>query len=223
MKGRTAMSTDLTEYPRPLEPTQAVHYNPYEQTSPYDDIPIPPPPPPKHGRKGLLMVVISIVCLVVLFGGVIFALMQFRSQESSVNATPASRATSTSVATPIPTPTPTATAITRVYDAMAIMQDLQQAGLQASNIQYGIPACSNKIAGLQSEACFRNVALCNLQCDEDMVWLQVFDTPQDAQLDYQQWVQSGGPVPSVILSGHCVVAGNGMNGTYAKIVAYDCQ
>jgi hypothetical protein len=150
------------------------------------------------------MVVISIVCLVVLFGGVIFALMHFRSQESSVNATPASRATPTSVATPIPTPTPTATAITRVYDAMAIMQDLQQ-------------------AGLQSEACFRNVALCNLQCDEDMVCLQVFDTPQDAQLDYQQWVQSGGPVPSVILSGHCVVAGNGMNGTYAKIVAYDCQ
>jgi hypothetical protein len=40
MKGRTAMSTDPTEYPRPLEPTQAVHYNPYEQTSPYDNIPI---------------------------------------------------------------------------------------------------------------------------------------------------------------------------------------
>jgi len=117
----------------------------------------------------------------------------------------------------------TPTAITKVYDAMAIMQDLQQAGLQASNIQYGIPACSNKIAGLQSEACFRNTTLCNLQCGEDMVWIEVFDTPQNAQLDYQQWVQSSGPVPQVILSGHCVVAGNGMNGTYAKIIAYDCQ
>ena len=117
----------------------------------------------------------------------------------------------------------TPTAITKVYDARAIVSDLQQAGLQAANIQYGVPACSNKIVGLQSEACFNNASLCNLQCDEDSVWVKVFDTTQNAQLDYQQWVQSDGPVPSTIFTGHCVVVGNFMNGTYAKIIAHDCQ
>lgn len=215
------MSTDPTEYPRQIEPTQAVPYNPYELPRPYSDIPPPPPPPSTRRRKRLLIALVSSACLIVLLVGVAFAILHFSSQSGSVKATPGS--TPTAIATtPILTPTPTATAITRVYDAMAIMQDLQQAGLQAYGLQYS-SACGNTINDLQSRACWRNPVVCNLQCDEDEAWPDVYDNQADAESIYQQLVQSSGPLPQVFLEGHCILAGNLMNGTYIKIVAYDCQ
>ena len=210
----------------------------YTRSNPYliHESNIPPPPPPEYymrQRTGKAWKV-AIPVVLLLFGLVLGVLVYPTINElyhHSVAASPtpfvpfANPASQTH--TPIPTPTPqgqiTPTATTNVYDAAAIMQDLMQAGLQTSNLQYGTPACGTKLKGLQSEACWRDPTMCNLQCDEDSIWLGVFDTPQDAQLNYQQWVQSSGPVPQVILSGHCVVAGNGMYGTYAKIIAYDCQ
>src|SRR6266700_6966417 len=189
----------------PTQPGKPYHY------SNINDIPLPPPPPPAEyymqQRTGKLWK-FSIPILMLLFLGIIAILaypvvMSIVKPSKDVTPTPYvpfSLGATTNQSTP--------TAITKVYDARAIVSDLQQAGLQAANIQYGVPACSNKIVGLQSEACFNNASLCNLQCDEDSVWVKVFDTTQNAQLDYQQWVQSDGPVPSTIFTGHCVVVGN---------------
>ncbi len=207
------------------EPTSRVNYE-HTTPNPYlHDTHLPPPPPAEYymqQKTGKAWKIFIPVVLLV-FGLILGILFYPVISSSYHNATTAKPTTFVPFALP-PTKTAiTPTTITKVYDAAAIMGDLQQAGMQAANIQYGVPACGSKIAGVQSEACFRNASLCNLQCDEDSVWIAVFDNPQDAQLDYQQWMQSDGPVPSIDLSGHCVVAGNFINGTYAKIIAYDCR
>jgi hypothetical protein len=98
------MSTDPTEYPAPLEPTQNAYSNPYEPTSPYDVPPIPiPPPPPKRRRKGLLVALISTVCLALILGGVLIAVFAQHGQK------PATGAMLTPTATIAPTHVPTAT------------------------------------------------------------------------------------------------------------------
>lgn len=97
---------DVTEYHRPIEPTQAVLYNPYEVTSPYNlhDIPVPPPPP-KRGHVGLAVALMSVFCLVVLLASILIAIMRFSAQQSlKAPATLTSIATSER-ATVQPTPT----------------------------------------------------------------------------------------------------------------------
>jgi hypothetical protein len=64
------MPTDPTEYPPPLEPTQAAYSNPYEPTSLYPGSvpPIPPPPPASTRRKWwhIAVPIVMVVALVVL-------------------------------------------------------------------------------------------------------------------------------------------------------------
>jgi len=95
-----------TQYHGPSEPTQAACHNPYEPT-PYYDIPPVPPPPPKQGHKGLIVALVSVICLIVLFGGGFFTVMYLNTQQHVTQVTP----TPTPVpptATPLPTlPPPT--------------------------------------------------------------------------------------------------------------------
>jgi hypothetical protein len=77
-EGEDFMSTDPTKYPKLLEPTQAVYYNPYAPKNPYD-VDIAPPPPPKQGHKGLVVALTAIVCLIVLLGGILFAAMRLNA------------------------------------------------------------------------------------------------------------------------------------------------
>ena len=97
---------DPTEYQRPIEPMQAAYRNPYETPNPYyGDVPPPPPPPPSRQRHiGLIVVLVSILCLFVIFGGVLFGVMHVGGQQKVIQviSTPTSRV--------LPTPTPTFTA-----------------------------------------------------------------------------------------------------------------
>src|SRR5260221_1990110 len=82
---RTPRST-LFPYPTlfrsPSEPTQAAYHNPYEPT-PYYDIPPIPPPPPKQGHKGLIVALVSVICLIVLLGGGFFTVMYLNTDRKS--------------------------------------------------------------------------------------------------------------------------------------------
>jgi hypothetical protein len=129
------MSTDPTEHSGPLEPMQGVYYNPYELTSPYHgDILPPPPPPPKQSHKGLIVALISVSCLVVLLGGVLFAAMRLSTQPGAAQVTPAPTLALTAAATPTipptatptipPTATPTTQAQPGPIDAVAIYNDI---------------------------------------------------------------------------------------------------
>lgn len=98
------MSHEPTDYfgkKKSIEPTEAAkpYYlsNPYDNMGPYYHIPLtPPPPPPKENHKGLLFVIIGLLCLVtMLFGVLLFVIF---SQHYSVALTAAP--------TTIPTPTP---------------------------------------------------------------------------------------------------------------------
>src|SRR6266567_8714341 len=142
------------------EPTSKVNY---EHTTPNPYLPesssIPPPPPPEwymHQRTGKAWK-IFIPFVLLLFGltlGILFYPTVSALYNHSISASPTPFVPFANPAsqkqTPIPTLTPqsqiTPTATANTHDANAIMQDLLQAGLQATNIQYGVPACSNKIA-----------------------------------------------------------------------------
>jgi hypothetical protein len=102
----------------------------------------------KQKTGKLWKMLIPVVLL--LFGSILGILIYPVISSSYHNATTAKPTTFVPFSLP---PTKAAIAPTvkpSSYDAMAIMSDLQQAGLQASNIQYGIPACGSKIAGIQS-------------------------------------------------------------------------
>jgi len=66
------MSTDPTNYHRPIEPTQAAHYNPYEMTSPYREILLPPPHSPiqKTRWHWIISLVVAVIA-VSSFAGII--------------------------------------------------------------------------------------------------------------------------------------------------------
>jgi len=114
------MSTDPTRYPRPLEPTQGVYYNPYELTSPYGgNIPPPPPPPPKQGHKGLLVALIILSCLVVVLGGALITLSYQHSQKPATAALPTLAPTPTATPTNPSKPTPTPTMMPLFSDSFA--------------------------------------------------------------------------------------------------------
>ncbi len=65
------MSTDPTNYHKPLEPTQAAHYNPYEQASPYREIPPPPPSPVQKSRWHWIVSLVVAVIAVSSVAGII--------------------------------------------------------------------------------------------------------------------------------------------------------
>jgi len=97
------MSNDPTAYHK-LEPTQAAYSNPYEY---YGDVPPipPPPPPPKQKRPWLMVALIGLVCLVLVLGGLLVAVLAHQNQKSSTGATPTLTTTSTLVVTVPPTAT----------------------------------------------------------------------------------------------------------------------
>jgi hypothetical protein len=101
--GERYLYTDPTEYPRQIEPTQAAYRNPYEATSLYyGEIPPAPPPPPKQRHMGLVVALVIALCLIVVLGGVLFAVMHVSFQQKVKGATKV-----TSVPAIIPTPATT--------------------------------------------------------------------------------------------------------------------
>jgi hypothetical protein len=144
------MPTDPTEYPPPLEPTQEAYSNPYEPTSPYPGgVPPIPPPPPKQSHKGLLIALISTVCLVLILGGVLIAVVAQHGQQPATVVRPTPRATviPTQMPTPLPTPTEIPTSQPTIivetptpvptppmpYTATNIYQDFVNAGIQVGS------------------------------------------------------------------------------------------
>jgi hypothetical protein len=207
-----------------IEKTQAAR--PYN-SDPYT-VPLPPPPPPDwymHQRTGRAWKVF--IPVVLLLGGLMLGILGYPAISAMYNHSLAASPTPF-VPFALP-PTPTALTATMVptaamtYNAEGIVQDLLNAGLQTADLQYGSPACGSNFTGMQSSACWRDPTLCNLQCGEDGAWLGVFDTPQDAQRNYAQQLQATGPNPIPVISGYCVIDGLNIQGTYAKIIAYDCQ
>ncbi len=99
--------SDSTEYHRPPEPMPTAYRNPYEISNPYDGgVPaITPPPPPKQRHIGLIVVSVSLLCVVMILGGVIFGgaivgTLLMSGQRQVTQVTP-----------PPPTPVPTATPV----------------------------------------------------------------------------------------------------------------
>ena len=163
------MYSDPTKYPDkpPLEPTTPAtpYNNPYEMTSPYSgDV---PPPPPKQGHKGLIGALVSILCLIMLPGGVLFAVMRGSSQPSSTQATPALGSTPTSTVTPPQTAVPTV----QPYDAMSLLQDFQAHGLPLDqlhndlSINQFVGSQYDTVIQTQSTAEFVEPSFCNGPCD----------------------------------------------------------
>lgn len=198
MKGDKHMSMNPTNYHKPLDPTQAVRYNPYAPPSPYGTIPMPPPPPATSHRVRWIVLTVCIIAALALLGGVLFAV--YRANTAQPSSLPTAKT------------------------ALAIFQDLQQAGLQAIDVKSHIADCWVRVpAGLVSTVCFRNVDVCNLSCDEDMVSIAVFDNVTDAQAHYQLAVQAtGGPYYPAILEGHCVLDGIINDGKYVQVLKNDC-
>jgi hypothetical protein len=178
------VSTDPTNYHSELPPTQAVHYNPYAPTSPYDEIPMPPPPPSQR-RKRLLIALLSSACLVVLLAGVAFAILHFSDHAGSVKSTPG----------PTPTGIATATPTVPPYDATSIIHDFQAQGLPVDQVKYGESfaqfATNNQYTYLDA------VPASSLVDFEDPtnrdpaymynnVWLGVYNSPGDAQAEEQR-------------------------------------
>ena len=120
------MHNDPTEPQRAigaLEPLQGVYRNPYEPLSPYGEgVPLVPPPPPKQRPMGLILASISLLCFVMILGGVIFGILIARGQQ-----------TITQVTSPPPL-SPTSTPVPVVsYAASAIYSDFSVNGLGGTN------------------------------------------------------------------------------------------
>ncbi len=178
------MSIDPTKYHRPLEPTQAVHYNPYEPTSPYGDIPIPPPPPvPRSNRRWVVFGVCIVVLLTVLGGG-LGALLGAAHSVARTTSTP-------TVATTPPTVPVTPT-------AQSIIQDFQSQGLPTDHLSYGMALSQwtgypqspgyASVIDEQSSATFVDPSFCGGPCDAGSVWLGVYNSTGDAQIEYRNFL-----------------------------------
>jgi len=191
------MSTEPTEYHTPIEPTQTAYPNPYEPTSPYyEGVPIPPPPP-KQGHKGLIVVLISTVCLVLILGGVLTVMLYQHGQKPTTAAIPTPRAsivpTHTSTATPtMPAPTSTPTpSLAQNYTANDIVVHLQ-----AIDNTIGIESTGESVCKWSHyDYCLGVYAISSVQftgcpigvcADTWHYGLWVYATSQDATTAYQQ-------------------------------------
>ncbi len=102
--------SDPTEHHRPPEPMPTAYRNPYELSNPYDaGVPVTPPPPPKQRHIGLIVISVSLLCVVMILGGVIFGgaivgTLLMSGQRQVTQATP-------QPPTPAPTPAPTAPSV----------------------------------------------------------------------------------------------------------------
>jgi hypothetical protein len=121
---------DPTEYDRPPEPLPTAYHNPYELPNPYDGgvSAIIPPPPPKQRHAGLLVASVSLLCVVMILGGVIFGILLVNGQQQGKQATQVTQVT------PPPTLVPTATPVRPVSaSANDIYNDFTANGLGGTN------------------------------------------------------------------------------------------
>ena len=133
---RDSQYSDPTEYHQPAEPIPTESYNPYETLNPYERGVPTPPPPPKQRHTGLRVVSVSLLCVIMILGGVVFGIMMMRGQQQGSQVTPAATSVSKSAPTSAPTPIPTATAVHPVSSsANDIYNDFSSNGLSGVNVR----------------------------------------------------------------------------------------
>ncbi len=136
---RDSQYSDPTEYHQPAEPIPGTYHNPYEPLNPYYrgvPTPPPPPPPPKQRHTGLRVASVSLLCVVMILGGVVFGIMMMRSQQQGSQVKHAVTHAATSVSTSAPTPIPTAPAVHPVSSsANDIYNDFSSNGLSGVNVR----------------------------------------------------------------------------------------
>jgi hypothetical protein len=137
---RDSQYSDPTEYQQPPQPIPAAYHNPYETLNPYDRG-VPPPPPFKQRHKGLLVALISLLCVVMILGGVVFGVMLMRGQQQGNQLTPTVTSAATtsapkSAATAVVTPIPTTPAVHSLNaSANDIYNDFSSNGLNGVNVR----------------------------------------------------------------------------------------
>ncbi|HEV2653894.1 MAG TPA: hypothetical protein VGT82_03010, partial [Ktedonobacteraceae bacterium] len=111
--------------------------NPYELSNPYDGVVsrILPPPPPKQRHAGLLVALVSLLCVVMILGGVIFGILLVNGQQQAKQAIQQQVKQVTQVTHP-PTLAPTAAPV-RPASASAndIYNDFTANGLGGTNLR----------------------------------------------------------------------------------------
>jgi hypothetical protein len=130
------LHNDPTEYHRPPEPLPTAYRNPYEISNPYDGAvsAILPPPPPKQRHAGLLVALVSLLCVVMILGGVIFGILLVNGQQQAKQAKQAKQATQVTQVTHPPTLAPTAAPVRPVSaSANDIYNDFTANGLGGTN------------------------------------------------------------------------------------------
>lgn len=129
---RDSQYSDPTEYHQPAEPIPTAYYNPYETLNPYERRMPTPPPPPKQRHTGLRVVSVTLLCVVMILGGVVLGIMMMRSQQQGSQVTHVA----TSAATSAPMPIPTAPAVHPVSSsANDIYNDFSSNGLRGVNVR----------------------------------------------------------------------------------------
>jgi hypothetical protein len=120
------MYNDPTESFRQVELMQAVYHTPYEAFSPYEEgmPPVVPPAPPKRRRRGLLVAWVSLLCVALVLGGMLFGIL-LASGLQHVTRLPLP-----------PTPVPSATPIPPISVAVSeIYHDFSTYGLAGTNVR----------------------------------------------------------------------------------------
>jgi hypothetical protein len=227
------MSTDPTEYPRQIEPTQAAPYNPYEIPSPYGDI--PPPPLPRRKKPWLLIGGILLLVVAVSLAATVGILVG-RGALGTAHLTATPGVTITPGLTPTPTPT------VQPYDATSIFHDFQVQELPVDQVKYGESfaqfAGYNQYSYLDvvpasSSVDFEDPTNRDPAYTYNNVWLGVYNSPGDTQAEEQRInnskaaLESGGPGPIysaelMVQAGRCLLVGEEATSEYAAIVRNDC-
>ena len=202
-----------TRFTPNYEPT--ISDNPYA-SSPYDlqKIP-PPPPPPRQSNQGLLVTLVSVSCLVLVLVGA-FVVVYVHSMSGSTQATHST---------------------VQPFDATSIIRDFQAHGLPLDQLHYGtainqfVGSGYDTVITTQSSALFVDPSFCTGPCDVGSVWLGVYNSPVDAQSEYDGLVSyrnslKDGPGPgalaSLVQSGRCVLIGEPATSEYAAILRSVC-
>ncbi len=221
------------QYPQAYHTQTRMNTGQFQQ-SPYGygDVDIPPPPPPPKQRRIVLVVVLMIALgLIVALSGMLFAVMRVGTEPRSTQATPTPTVATTTTATPVP------------VTAQSIIKDFQSQGLSTDHLSYGTtlsqwtgypksPSSFYSVIEEQSSATFIDPSLCGGgACDAGGVWLGVYNSISDAQVEYghflvwsgQQIQPSGPPADEVTtLVGRCMLYGELSTSEYGTILRNDC-
>ncbi len=172
----------------------------------------------------LVVALVMALCLIVVLGGVLLAVMHVGTEPRSTQAT----------STPTVAPTPTATPMP--VTAQSIVQDFIKHNLPIDQIPYGTKlnqwfGYSGNIT-VQSSVSFVDPSFCGgYGCSVGSVWLGVYLTSSDAQIVYTDVERlESTPLPvgtsatpgNTILVNRCLLIGEPSASQFVQIVKNDC-